>query len=222
MSNSRCQDKLPPIQQVRLLVECLVVGFDGTHLYYLSSAEGGGRLPFVPVGSSEPLDSAASQFAVSNLRRKDLFFQQVYSCDEIKDVEGNRSFFVTYVYCVSIMDKGRYQPPGMRWSKINLGREQKTDTHKKIDAAIRQMQNHFNSDPGRLTLLPEKFTITQLCRLYESLFYTEVDVRNFRKKIMTTDCLIKLDEKERTSSRRGAFFYSFKNGNRGKSCLTLG
>ncbi|MDX1326237.1 MAG: DNA mismatch repair protein MutT, partial [Arenibacter sp.] len=45
--------------------------------------------------------------------------------------------------------------------------------------------------------------------LYESIYQRKMDDRNFRKKVMSLDLLIKLDEKDKSTSRKGAFLYKF-------------
>ncbi|MEA3460794.1 MAG: DNA mismatch repair protein MutT, partial [Bacteroidota bacterium] len=49
----------------------------------------------------------------------------------------------------------------------------------------------------------------QLQALYEAIYQEELDKRNFRKKIQAMDVLIKLDTKDKSSSRKGAFLYRF-------------
>ena len=58
-------------------------------------------------------------------------------------------------------------------------------------------------------LLPEKFTIPQLQKLYEAIYQRPLDDRNFRKKLLSFGLLIKLDEKDRSGSKKGAFYYRF-------------
>ncbi|MGI8600355.1 MAG: NrtR DNA-binding winged helix domain-containing protein [Chitinophagaceae bacterium] len=58
-------------------------------------------------------------------------------------------------------------------------------------------------------LLPRKFTLTQLINLYEVIYENVIDRRNFTKKMLSLGILTKLDEKEKESSRKGAFYYIF-------------
>ncbi len=58
-------------------------------------------------------------------------------------------------------------------------------------------------------LLPEMFTITQLRQLYEAIFQREIDPGNFRKKILSSKILTRLDEKNITESRKGAYYYKY-------------
>jgi 8-oxo-dGTP diphosphatase len=45
--------------------------------------------------------------------------------------------------------------------------------------------------------------------LYEAIYQKKIDKRNFRKKILTMDILEKLDEKEKETSKKGAYYYRF-------------
>lgn len=63
--------------------------------------------------------------------------------------------------------------------------------------------------PIGFELLPEKFTMRQLQNLYESILDKKLDKRNFINKINSLDVLIKLDEKDMTVSRKGAYLFVF-------------
>jgi hypothetical protein len=61
--------------------------------------------------------------------------------------------------------------------------------------------------PILFELLPQKFTIPQLQILYEAVYDTVFDKRNFSRKVLSTGLLVKQKDKERASSKRGAFYY---------------
>lgn len=56
-------------------------------------------------------------------------------------------------------------------------------------------------------MLPKKFTIPQLHILFEEVNDTKIDTRNFSRKITSTGLLIKMAEKDRTGSKKGAFYF---------------
>jgi hypothetical protein len=66
--------------------------------------------------------------------------------------------------------------------------------------------------PVGFELLPEKFTLVQLQNLYEAILRKKIDKRNFRKKILSMNLLEKQDEKERETSKKGAYYYRFNEG----------
>jgi hypothetical protein len=67
-------------------------------------------------------------------------------------------------------------------------------------------------------LLPEKFTMMQLRKLYEAIFQKEFDAGNFRKKILSLNILQRLNIKNYTESKKGAFYY-ICNNNEGDKLL---
>lgn len=60
-------------------------------------------------------------------------------------------------------------------------------------------------------LLPKKFTMSQLKSLFEAIYGSPLDRRNFIKKMNSLGILKRLNEKDKESSRKGAFYYVFNN-----------
>ena len=60
-------------------------------------------------------------------------------------------------------------------------------------------------------LLPDKFTLSQLQRLYEILLDEKLDKRNFRKNISKESLIIKTDEKQQGVAHKPAHLYTYKN-----------
>ncbi|MCA9645507.1 MAG: NUDIX hydrolase, partial [Myxococcales bacterium] len=82
--------------------------------------------------------------------------------------------------------------------------------HDEIVATARErLRGKVRYQPIGFELLPEKFTLTQLQRLYEIVLDTELDKRNFRKKILAMDLLRSLDEVEKGVAHRAARLYRF-------------
>jgi 8-oxo-dGTP diphosphatase len=78
-----------------------------------------------------------------------------------------------------------------------------------VQKALRELQLQIRIKPVGFELLPEKFTLVQLQDLYEAIYQRKIDKRNFRKKILSMDIFEKLEEKEKETSKKGAFYYRF-------------
>jgi 8-oxo-dGTP diphosphatase len=78
-----------------------------------------------------------------------------------------------------------------------------------VDNAMSELQAQIKIKPVGFELLPEKFTLVQLFDLYVAIYQRTIDKRNFRKKILTMNILEKLDEKEKVTSKRGAYYFRF-------------
>ena len=83
--------------------------------------------------------------------------------------------------------------------------------HKQIvEEALAYIRQYVENTPSSLfTLLPRKFTASQLRALYEVIYDREFDVRNFHKKIALMDYVVPLEEKERGVAHRAARYYRF-------------
>jgi hypothetical protein len=59
-------------------------------------------------------------------------------------------------------------------------------------------------------LLPKKFTLLQLRKLYEAIYQRKFDPGNFRKKMLSLGVLERLEQKDSTESKKGAYYYKVK------------
>ena len=75
--------------------------------------------------------------------------------------------------------------------------------------AQERLQQKVAQHPIGFALLPDKFTLQQLQGLYEAIYERQMDKRNFTRKILAFNILNKLNEKEKESSKKGAFYYVF-------------
>ncbi|MCV9929885.1 NUDIX domain-containing protein [Flavobacterium sp. LS1R49] len=82
--------------------------------------------------------------------------------------------------------------------------------HKEIlDKALITLRNELNLIPVGYNLLPEKFTIPELQKLYETILDKKLDRRNFLRKITNIGILNKLDEKKSNVAHKAPNLYTF-------------
>lgn len=87
-----------------------------------------------------------------------------------------------------------------------------------IDRAVKMIRVQFDYLPIGFELLPEKFTIVELRIIHESILGIEVDKRNFRKKMISSQLIIALDEVRETDPYPKPNLYKF-NQNKIKELL---
>jgi 8-oxo-dGTP diphosphatase len=75
--------------------------------------------------------------------------------------------------------------------------------------------------PVVFNLLPEKFSLRELQDLYQSILDTDLDRRNFRKKIAIKDWLVDLNEMENNVPHRPGKLYALKKQHHRKGPKTL-
>ncbi|RKR09042.1 hypothetical protein C8C83_0644 [Flavobacterium sp. 90] len=83
------------------------------------------------------------------------------------------------------------------------------DKHKAIlDYSVKELRKNICSSAIGFNLLPEKFTLLQVIRLYEEILNIEINKPNFRRKLFQMDLVNDSNEKEQDVSHRAARFYS--------------
>jgi len=100
---------------------------------------------------------------------------------------------------------------GAHWRSIVKLPELIFDHTQMVERALAELQNNVKTNPIGFELLPEKFSLVQLQGLYEAIYQRSIDKRNFRKKILSMNLLEKLDEKEKMTSKKGAWYYKFND-----------
>ena len=78
-----------------------------------------------------------------------------------------------------------------------------------ITTATQRLRGKVRYQPIGFELLPERFTLTQLQHLYETVLERELDKRNFRKKITGYDFIVETDEIQSDVAHRAARLYRF-------------
>ena len=82
--------------------------------------------------------------------------------------------------------------------------------HKQIvEKALEVLRLQLNHQPIGYNLLPEKFTMPELQKLYETILGKELDRRNFQRKVLSYKVLNKLEERRKGGAYKSPFLYEF-------------
>jgi hypothetical protein len=159
----------------------------------------------------ESLDVAASRVLNSLTGLGDVYMKQLYSFGNIDRDPGARVISVAYWALIKIkdIDRERTQKNGAHWQSLNRLPKLIFDHNDMVARALKELQMQIRIKPIGFELLPQKFTLVQLLDLYEAICQRSIDKRNFRKKILSMNILEKLDEKEKETSKKGAYYYRF-------------
>lgn len=204
-------------EQTRFLiaVDCIIFGFDGDHLKLLLIKRGfepekdkwslmGG---FVQPGES--LDGAANRVLTQLTGLEGVYLEQIQAYgDPLRD-PIERTLSVTYFALIDI-NKYKTQLSDQYHAEWFLLKDTPAlifDHEEMVESAKRRIRYKAALHPILFELLPKKFTLPQLQNLYEDVYNTSIDNRNFIRKISSTGLLIKLPEKDKTSSKKGAFYF---------------
>lgn len=198
-------------------VDCIIFGFDNDKLKLLvirrTFEPGKGKWSLMGgfLKKNESLDGAAYRILNELTGLTDIFLEQLYTYGAINRDPGERVVSVAY-YSLIKADKYRDeigQKHNARWFNILELPDLVFDHNEMVAKALRRLKRKTKTQPIGFELLPKKFTIPQLQKLYEAIHQQELDKRNFRKKILSFDILHKLDEKDTEGSKKGAYLYEF-------------
>ena len=78
-----------------------------------------------------------------------------------------------------------------------------------LGKALEKLRAKVGTYPIGFELLPEKFTISQLQRLYEVILGEKFDRRNFRKKVLQMKYIIPLNEKQKDVKHKPAQYFTY-------------
>lgn len=96
-----------------------------------------------------------------------------------------------------------------QWLKVNEVSDLMFDHMDIFEAALKKLRYDLIHEPLVFELLPEKFTLTQMQRVYEAIFETVFDKRNYRRKINKMPYLIPLSEYQSGVSHKPAQLFRF-------------
>lgn len=96
-----------------------------------------------------------------------------------------------------------------KWQEISAIPELLFDHNEMIEIALKAMRRQLSYQPIGYNLLPEKFTMPELQRLYETILGKQLDRRNFQKLMLSYDILEKLPEKRTGGAYKSPFLYRF-------------
>ena len=75
--------------------------------------------------------------------------------------------------------------------------------------ALETLRQQIHFLPIGMNLLPKKFTMPEIQRLYETIIGTKLDRRNFLRRILSYKILVRLPEKRSGTAHRAPYLYSF-------------
>jgi ADP-ribose pyrophosphatase YjhB (NUDIX family) len=95
------------------------------------------------------------------------------------------------------------------WCDINDVKTLLFDHNRILNKALEVLRLQLNYQPIGYNLLPEKFTMPELQKLYETILNHPLDRRNFQRKILSYGILRQLKEKRQGVAHKAPYLYSF-------------
>ena len=230
MTTSNTTPKLNP----HVSVDCVLFGFDFEELKVLlierkhdNQADHSMTLPGDLIYDNEDLDTAAKRVLQELTGLKDIYLEQFATFGDpnrvrnpndvdwlssMREQPHARVITVAYYSLVQLSD---YNPEGSSfaeradWVPVSQIPTLGFDHNKIADQALARLKEKLRYHPVGFELLPEKFTLGQLQKLYEAILGRELDKRNFRRKVLNMGFLTPLAEKQKKVSHKPAQLFQF-------------
>ena len=199
-------------------VDNIIFGFDSDTLKVLLIKREDGpyagtwALPGDIVRPDENLDESARRILEELTGVKDVYLDQVYTFGKIDRHPKGRVITIAYYSLVNI-EKVTINTEAndwrVAWKEVRSLEYLAYDHFTIMETCLARLKQDLKLRPIGFELLPEKFTLTELQRLYEVILEQDLDKRNFRKKILSMGILNTLHELQKGVSHRPAKLYSF-------------
>lgn len=216
-------------------VDCVIFGFDFEKLKVLviqrESNEAGTMARFSLPGDlifdDETLDQAASRVLKELTGLENIFLDQLQAFSSLNrlskpaDKEWLRQMreqpeerVITVAY-YALVNLNGFNPMAanfaktVSWKPVDDIDSMAFDHLEILQKAQQQLHSKLKIQPIGFNLLPEKFTLSQLHKLYEVIAGKELDKRNFRRKMIKLEIVEKLYEKQKGVPHKPSSFYQF-------------
>jgi len=201
-----------------LTVDAVVFGLDETDLKVLliqrdqEPFAGRWALPGGFVHVDETLDQAVRRELQEETGLTKVFLEQLYTIGGLDRDPRERVVTIAYYALVRLGDHRVQAATDARnaaWFAMDDLPRLAFDHEPIIEMGIKRLQGKVRYQPIGFELLPPKFSLTHLQRMYEIILERQLDKRNFRKKVLSLDILEELDEVEQDVAHRAARLYRF-------------
>jgi 8-oxo-dGTP diphosphatase len=201
-----------------LAVDCVVLGLDTDDLKVLliqrriPPFQHSWALPGGFVRIDETLDQAARRELEEEAGVRGAYLEQLYTFGDLDRDPRDRVVSVAY-YALTKLDshviRAATDAEQVAWFGLDALPRLAFDHRTIVDRAVERLRGKVRYTPIGFELLPPRFTLTQLQRLYEIILTTALDKRNFRKKLLAMDLVVETDEVEQGVRHRAARLYKF-------------
>lgn len=198
-------------------VDCIILGFRDNDIHVLvinrkfEPLKGERSLMGGFVHEKENLNDTVARVVSEYTGIDNVYMEQVGAYGDVKRDIGERVISIVYYALIDLhlFDERLEKRHNAEWVNINNVGKLILDHNLFLHDTLELLRRRTATRPIGFNLLPEKFTLPQLQSLYEAIYQHPLDKRNFRKKVAEMDILEKLDEKDKSSSKRGAYYYRF-------------
>ena len=199
-------------------VDCCVFGLDDEGLKLMlikrlaAPFEDSWALPGGFVDMEETTDAAARRELEEETGVKNLFLEQLYTFSGVDRDPRGRVISIAYYALVKPSElklQAGDDAKDAQWFDARKLPKLAFDHKEIVKTALLRLEGKVRYQPIGFELLPRKFTLGQLQKMYQFILGRDLDKRNFRRVILKMGILDALDEKQEGVSHRPSRLYRF-------------
>ena len=220
-------------------IDCVILGFHKKKLWVLLNKFDISKYWQLPGGfmfKNESSDEAVKRILEQRTGLKDIYLKQFHLFTDpartvmeqnIEYVKGNadrstpssaeeqwflqRFISLGYYAFVKYDDihLSKVEEDMTKWFDIDHLPSLYSDHENIIKTSLETIRSLLPVIPVGYELLPEKFAMSELRRIYEIILNKTLDRRNFQRKVLSTGVIIQLDEIKSTSAYNKSILYTF-------------
>lgn len=225
----------------QLSINCVIVGFHEKTLKVIVNRIPFGKssmvvLPGGFIKQTEDLTDAVERIVKENTGLQKILFKQfavfgdasrsfgaefsamaeLFTDEDKRVLKWFSNRFLTICYLALVdFDKIELKPTQFmetaEWLSVDNRKSLAMDHGEILKNATETLLKELPHSPIASNLLPSKFTLPDLQALVEAILGKEIDRPNFRRKVLSSDLLVKVGQ-DTSGKRRPADLYTFKNG----------
>jgi 8-oxo-dGTP diphosphatase len=219
-----------------LSLDCVIFGFHENELKVLLLKMKSAQQWALPGGfiyRNEDIEAAAIRVLRERTGLHDIFLQQfqvfgdparsdkkfhleLFKKEGIKLPKGHwildRFLTVGYYALVDFVDvspKPDFSSEACEWQDLHEIRTLFMDHKHILDKALETLRLQLNHQPIGYNLLPKKFTMPELQKLYETILDKKLDRRNFQRRMLGYGIVKRLHETRKGGAHKAPYLYSF-------------
>jgi 8-oxo-dGTP diphosphatase len=166
-------------------------------------------LPGGALLADESLDDAAKRKLEDETGVSDVFLEQLYTFDRLGD--GRANIVVTYFALVDFARTRMRADLEWRpaWQPVHPSPRLAFENERVVSYAEERLRNKLEYTNVVYSLLPRKFTLTQMQQVYEAILGEPMDKRNFRRRVVGLGIVKETGQTVKEGAHRPAGLYEF-------------
>ena len=171
-------------------------------------------LPGGQLQVDEELDASALRTLEEGTGVSGVYLEQLYTFDAPQRDPRRRAIAVSYFALIPserLQLRAAMNAEGVGWFSLNDLPQLAFDHGQMVAVARQRLAAKLAYSTIALQFMPDRFTLSELQEVYETILDEKMDKRNFRKRILAIEQVVETEHVRRTGSHRPARLYRVRD-----------